>query len=562
MTHRLTRILPLALLTLVAALAGPGSANALPPTCDDDPSACSWVENGDRTLTVTRTAGTITAVGINCGSDCTDHQPVSRSCEVGGGCSDWPDSTVWTLSASGGPAGYSAVWTGCGRAPTCAVPLGDASTGDDSATVHLTWVDTTQPSASFSPPAKVGPSNYTVAASASDNSGAIASYTWWVDDVQQGATGSSLSLSAIASGSHTVKVRALDVAGNASAVVAKTVAIDRSVNVTPGTLPAITRAATAPLSFTTDADVVTRKCSVNNGTAVDLHERLVGHLRRLGRRLLRLPRDRHRRRRQHQDERRADRDRRPHAARGRLHRRPDRGPAGRHPQRRDHVHARRHEPGHGRVPPGRRGQAVHGGLRRVAGRARRRPALVRRQGGRRGRQRADRHAHVRGPRAGHRAGPGQRARPGHGRHPHGRRHADTGGGTTTTGGGGTPTTTGGGATPRKKFDPLITGAYGYNAKKTWFTLLRVRGLPADAKVVVSCKGKGCSLKSKKVAHKGGTVNLLKTLKKLTVRPGGTVQVRITAADGRVKIARWTARKKKTAKFAAGCVGAGGKLAAC
>ena len=268
MTHRLTRILPLALLTLVAALAGPGSANALPPTCDDDPSACSWVENGDRTLTVTRTAGTITAVGINCGSDCTDHQPVSRSCEVGGGCSDSPDSTVWTLSASGGPAGYSAVWTGCGRAPTCAVPLGDASTGDDSATVHLTWVDTTQPSASFSPPAKVGPSNYTVAASASDNSGAIASYTWWVDDVQQGATGSSLSLSAIASGSHTVKVRALDVAGNASAVVAKTVAIDRSVNVTPGTLPAITRAATAPLSFTTDADVVTRKCSVNNGTAV------------------------------------------------------------------------------------------------------------------------------------------------------------------------------------------------------------------------------------------------------------------------------------------------------
>ena len=71
---------------------------------------------------------------------------------------------------------------------------------------------------------------------------------------------------------------------------------------------------------------------------------------------------------------------------------------------------------------------------------------------------------------------------------------------------------------------------------------------------MSCKGKGCSLKSKKVAHKGGTVNLLKTLKKLTVRAGGTVQVRITAADGRVKIARWTARKKKTAKFAAGCVG--------
>ena len=209
MTHRLTRILPLALLTLVAALAGPGSANALPPTCDDDPSACSWVENGDRTLTVTRTAGTITAVGINCGSDCrtTAREP---SCEVGGGCSDWPDGhrvDAERVRRAGGLLG------GVDRLrprPTCAVPLGDASTGDDSATVHLTWVDTTQPSASFSPPAKVGPSNYTVAASASDNSGAIASYTWWVDDVQQGATGSSLSLSAIASGTHTVKVRALE----------------------------------------------------------------------------------------------------------------------------------------------------------------------------------------------------------------------------------------------------------------------------------------------------------------------------------------------------------------
>ena len=150
-----------------------------------------------------------------------------------------------------------------------AVPLGDASTGDDRATVHLSWVDTTKPSATFYPPAKVGPSNYTVAASASDNSGAIASYTWWVDDVQQGATGSSLSLSAIGSGvAHRQGARPRCRVGNASAVVAKTVAIDRSVTVTPGTLPAITRAATAPLSFTTDADVVTRKCSVNNGTAV------------------------------------------------------------------------------------------------------------------------------------------------------------------------------------------------------------------------------------------------------------------------------------------------------
>ena len=157
-----------------------------------------------------------------------------------------------------------------------------------------------------SPRRTVGPSNYTVAASASDNSGAIASYTWWVDDVQQGATGSSLSLSAIASGSHTVKVRALDPTGNASAVVAKTVAIDRSVNVTPGALPAITNAATAALSLTADADVVSRTCSVNNGTADRV--RLVGL--GLGRRLLRLPRARHLRR-QHDDD--ADRGRRPHA---------------------------------------------------------------------------------------------------------------------------------------------------------------------------------------------------------------------------------------------------------
>ena len=512
MTRRLTRILPLALLTLVAALAGPGSASAIPPSCDD-PSECTWTEDGDRTLTVTRTAGTITGTGINCGSDCSDNQPVIRSCEVGDGCADWPDATTWTLTASNGPAGYSAQWSACGRAPTCSVSLGSASKGDDSATVALSWVDTAKPSVTFAPPVKVGPSGYNVSAGGADNSGSIHHFAWWVDGQAQATTGSALSLSGVASGSHTVKVQSFDATGNGSDAVTKTVVVDKSVNVTPGTLPALTRAATAPLSFTTDADVVTRKCTVNNGTAVECASGWsgisaatpdgsydyrvivtddVGNTKTSDARTVVVDRTL------------------PAVAFT------DGPTEGQQVVTRDVAITFSHADAHpGTVTCGIDATPVPctaGSAVSLTGLGDGQHAFsVKAIDGAGNERTVTRTFAVKVTTPD--PDPDPDSEPGNPRNP-GNPGTGTGNPGTGTGTPGTGTGTGTGNPRPEAFDPFITGSYGYNAKKTWFTILRIKKLPATAKVVVTCKGKGCSLKSKKVAHKGGTVNLMKKLKKL------------------------------------------------
>ena len=270
MPNALARTALAALCAVVAALAvTPGPAAAIPPTCDPGPQICEPVqrtETATRKLTVTRTAGTVTSspAGIDCGATCVVTRSVSREC-IDDSCDPWPAATTFTLSASGGPAGYSPSWTACGVAATCTVGLGDEEAGGEFRTVALSWVDTTAPAATFAPPAKVGPSNYSVTAGATDNSGSVARYAWTVDDVAQAATGSVLSLAAAAHGSHTVSVRAYDAVGNASAAVTKTVVVDKSVAVTPGAVPAVTAAATVPLTFTADADVVKRECKLDAG---------------------------------------------------------------------------------------------------------------------------------------------------------------------------------------------------------------------------------------------------------------------------------------------------------
>ena len=50
-----------------------------------------------------------------------------------------------------------------------------------------------------------------------------------------------------------------------SSPVSHTVTVDRSVSVSPGSLPAVTNNATAPLSFTYDSDVTSVSCSADGG---------------------------------------------------------------------------------------------------------------------------------------------------------------------------------------------------------------------------------------------------------------------------------------------------------
>ena len=81
----------------------------------------------------------------------------------------------WTLTASGGPAGYSAIVER--TAPATAPARSRSATrsrAGSSRRCRWAWVDTTAPSTAFAPPAKVGPSNYNVTAGATDNSGSIA----------------------------------------------------------------------------------------------------------------------------------------------------------------------------------------------------------------------------------------------------------------------------------------------------------------------------------------------------------------------------------------------------
>ena len=270
MSRRLVPAVLCAAFALLAVSAGP--AAAVPPTCDPQQSSCNpepieRTETANRKLTVTAAIGTVTSnpAGINCtASTCSTTKQVSRTC-LEFDCNDWPAATGYTLTASGGPSGYSPSWSACAGNGTCTVFLGDEGTGADSRTVTMTWVDTTAPSTTFAPPAKVGPSNYNVSAGASDNSGAIAAYAWTVDSVAQGATGSVLSLSGVSNGTHSVSVRSRDAAGNWSGTVTKNVVVDKTVSSSLSALPGITSAATVPLTFTKDADVVKTECAMDGG---------------------------------------------------------------------------------------------------------------------------------------------------------------------------------------------------------------------------------------------------------------------------------------------------------
>src|SRR3954454_20288905 len=228
------------LLVAGVVFALPSAASAVPQSCNPDcpdPGPGQVTQTKTVTLTVSKGGGTVTGPGISCGSDSETSVQLSRDCD-GGVCQAW---TTATLSLTGiyPIFGYVGHWTGC-DAPTtgssCTVTL--TSAGDK--IVSVAWQDAAPPSVTFDPPAKVGGTTTSLSASGSDNSGSIAHYAWWVDDNQQGATGSLLSLSGISQGTHTIKVQAVDAAGNGSTQVSHDVTIDRQVNLALGALPTIT----------------------------------------------------------------------------------------------------------------------------------------------------------------------------------------------------------------------------------------------------------------------------------------------------------------------------------
>jgi hypothetical protein len=111
------------------------------------------------------------------------------------------------------------------------------------------------------------------------------------------------------------------------------------------------------------------------------------------------------------------------------------------------------------------------------------------------------------------------------------------------------------------FDARITSLFVWKGARTTFTSMRITDLPRSAKVLVTCKGKGCVAARRTIKHSGGTVNLLKKLKRVKLRSGALLQVRLTDG-GATKLASWKIRTGKAPRMSFRCAPAGGKLSRC
>lgn len=273
MTLDLKRILPLlvalaAILTL-AAVHAPAASAYNPCDGDTPPSSCfdTHTETQGRTLTVTRSAGTVTSspAGISCGATCTTTFDATRTCDYYD-CSEWVDPSV-TLTATGGPSGFAPSWSGCAASgSTCSLTL------DAAKSVNLGWADVTDPTVGLyvnSAGGKVGPTAI-VSATASDNAG-VQKVEFLVDGVVKATDtaapyAAALDMSSYADGSsHAIAARATDVNGRTSAPSTATRTVDRHVGLTVGSVAADVAAIPSP-AIATDADA-TMQCALDGGTA-------------------------------------------------------------------------------------------------------------------------------------------------------------------------------------------------------------------------------------------------------------------------------------------------------
>ena len=139
---------------------------------------------------------------------------------------------------------------------------------------------------------------------------------------------------------------------------------------------------------------------------------------------------------------------------------------------------------------------------------------------------------------------------------------DSTGGDSTGGGGTTSTPAGSALTP---FSPRVVRRYALIGARTRLTTLTIKKLPREAKVQVRCIGgkrKGCTFKKKSVKHRGGNVKLAKVLRRLKLKKGAAIELRITAVSGQRKVVRYVIRRGKAPKVRQRCAAPGGKLGRC
>lgn len=115
---------------------------------------------------------------------------------------------------------------------------------------------------------------------------------------------------------------------------------------------------------------------------------------------------------------------------------------------------------------------------------------------------------------------------------------------------------------RASFDPRVSHGADYRRARTTFKKLTISGLLKGSKVVASCRGKGCRFKKRAIASGGGKLNVLKKLKRVRLRAGAVLQLRITGPAGDLKVVTWKMRKGKSPAVSYRCAKPGAKLGRC
>jgi hypothetical protein len=132
-----------------------------------------------------------------------------------------------------------------------------------------------------------------------------------------------------------------------------------------------------------------------------------------------------------------------------------------------------------------------------------------------------------------------------------------GGGSGGSGGGGS----GGGGTRPRRFSPLVRSRFDTLAGVTRFSRLKAFGVPADATVRLGCKGRGCPFKRKLVRHGAGRLNLLPLIARARFRTGSVLQLKLVSVTGARKIVRWAMHADGVADTYR-CAPPGGKFKGC
>jgi hypothetical protein len=134
--------------------------------------------------------------------------------------------------------------------------------------------------------------------------------------------------------------------------------------------------------------------------------------------------------------------------------------------------------------------------------------------------------------------------------------AGGGGSAGAAGGGGTPLGPAPQATPpapASRVRASIAASWRARGRTTRVTRLAIRSVPAGARIVAKCKGRGCPFRSKAVRPRRGAADLTPLFGRRPLRSGAVVEIRVTKAGWIGQIVRFAIRKGRPPAKALLCV---------